>query len=458
MTGLLSSLHNVSNALDVYTQALGVEQRNVSNSATPGYAAVNAQIQPLGFGQEDKVVLQSTGSTRTDAIVNAATSQASDSQTQTQQLISVNQQFDITGTSGILAAFQQFSTAFSQLSVTPGDPSLATTALAAANNVASAFNSISQNLSVQSQSLQADTQTTVTQINNLASQIAGYNAAVRGQTTVDPGTDAALRTSLTQLSSLVGVTVNQNDDGTVNVLAGNAIPLVLGGAAYSLTANLNAASGSQITGSGGGTQPPSFSGTLGGLVDSYNNTIAPILGGNGQAGSLNTLAQGFASSVNSVLSSGITASGTPGAPLFTWNTSDPAATAGSLAVDPTVTTDQLALATGSQSNGIANQLAALTSSNNTEQQINGLSTQDYYASIAQSVGQKLSDASAQSTADQTTLTAAQADQTATEGVSLDNEAVNISAYQRSWEAAAKLVSVIDNLTLDAVNLVGIQDS
>ena len=74
------------------------------------------------------------------------------------------------------------------------------------------------------------------------------------------------------------------------------------------------------------------------------------------------------------------------------------------------------------------------------------------------MGQQFSDAGSQSTEDQTTLTGAQAAQTATEGVSLDQEAVNISAYQRAWEASAKLVSVLDNLTLDAVNLVGQQDT
>ncbi len=207
--------------------------------------------------------------------------------------------------------------------------------------------------------------------------------------------------------------------------------------------------------------PSSFSGTLGGLVDTLNNTITPILGGNGQAGSLNTLAQGFASSVNNLLTSGVTSSGAPGVPLFTYDTANSANVAATLAVDPSVTADQLGLATtgaSATSNGIANQLAGLADSNSPALQINGLAPQDYYSSIAQSVGQQLSDATSQSTSDQTSLTSAQANQTAVEGVSLDQEAINITADQRSWEAAAKVVTVIDTLTLDAVNLVGEQDS
>lgn len=464
MSSSFTSLQGVSAALNAFSQALGAEQNNVSNSSTPGYAAVRAVIEPVGFGTGggvDTVVLQSTGSAQADAIAQAAASQASDSQTQTQQLGGVNQQFDITGATGILAAFQQFSSAFANLSVTPGDASAGQTAVAAAQSVASAFNTVAESLQGQSQSLQASAQSTVSQINDLAGQIAQYNVQIRGQLEFNPGTDASLRSALAQLSSLVGITVNKNADGTVNVLAGGSVPLVLGDQSYSLTANLSAAPGSQITSSGGGSAPASYSGVLGGIVDTLNNTITPILGGNGEAGSLNTLAQGFASTVNTLLSSGVTASGTAGVPIFTYDTTNAANVAATLSVDPSVTPDQLAVATtgaAAESNGVANELAGLAGSSNPAYQINGQAPQDYYSSIAQSVGQQLSDATTQSTADQTTLTSAQASQTSIEGVSLDQEAVNITAYQRAWEASAKLITVLDNLTLDAVNLVGIQDS
>jgi flagellar hook-associated protein 1 FlgK len=463
MSGLLTSLQSVSGALNAFGQALSADQANVSNASTPGYAAVKAVISPVGFfgggSGGDSVVLRSNGSVQADAIVQAASSQASDSQTRAEQLGSVNQQFDITGTTGILAAFQQFSTAFAGLAVSPGDATATASALSAAGSVASAFNSVAQSLNSQSQSLQASAQSTISQINDLAGQIAQYNVQVRGQTELSPGVDASQRSALTQLSSLVGITVIRNADGTANVLAGGSIPLVLGDQAYTLTANLSVALGSQITSSGGGSAPSSFSGTLGGLLDTLNNTITPILGANGQAGSLDTLAQGFASTVNGLLTAGVTPAGAPGVALFRYDTTNPANVAGSLSIDPGVTASQLAVGTtgaAASSNGAANQLAGLAASGSAANQINGLSPQDYYSSIAQSVGQQLSDATSQSRSDQTSLTAAQASQTSIEGVSLDQEAVNITADQRSWEAAAKLVSVLDALTLDAVNLVGQQ--
>ena len=41
---------------------------------------------------------------------------------------------------------------------------------------------------------------------------------------------------------------------------------------------------------------------------------------------------------------------------------------------------------------------------------------------------------------------------ATSGVSLDQEAANLTQYQRSYQAAAKVFSIIDQLLADALNM------
>ena len=106
------------------------------------------------------MTVSSSGNVFVDALVRNASSQAAESQTQAAQLSPVNQLFDITGSSGILAAFQQFSTAFSNLSVTPNDPTLGAVALAAAGNVASAFRTVAASLDTQSGQLDSSIQNT----------------------------------------------------------------------------------------------------------------------------------------------------------------------------------------------------------------------------------------------------------------------------------------------------------
>ena len=321
MGGLTSSLQTASTALAAFSQALGVDQTNIANASTPGYAAQQASINPIGsFGpggaNADLVTITSSGSAFADATVQAASSQASHSQTQAQQLSQVNQLFDITGTSGILAAFQQFSTAFSNLSINPNDPTLGAAALNAAGNVASAFQSVTASLDTQSNQIASGIQSATTQINTLAANIQQLNVQASTGSPNDPTVQASLRSDLDQLSSLVDITVTPASNGTVSVLAGGQLPLVIGNQAYTLSVNPAAAPGSQVTSSAGGNSPASFTGQLGGLLDTQNGTIAQLLGGNGQTGTLNTLAAGFASSVNSLLTSGVTASGNPPVPIL----------------------------------------------------------------------------------------------------------------------------------------------
>jgi flagellar hook-associated protein 1 FlgK len=412
MAGLFSSLQGVSTALAAFSQALGSEQANVSNSSTPGYAAQRAVIHPVGFGYAagagfDSVEVRSTGNQLADAIVRAAASQASASDAEAAQLGLLDQQFDITGKTGIPAALTGFSSAFADLSVTPNDAAVAESAAAAVKGVAAAFRTAAQNVAGVRRNVTQGIVDVVTDINGLAGQIAQLNAQVRSGRD-NAGVDAARRTALEQLASDVGVTVTGNADGTVNVLVGGSTPLVLGDRAYAF--NVNPADG-------GGA---SLSGTLGGLLDTLNEAVDPVLK------DLDTLTAGFAAAAN-------TAAGTE---LFTW---DPAHAAQTIQVNPAGTA-------ATQSNGVANALAAL-----------GAEADPTYVSIVQTVGRKAADAANRAGQDRTSLTAARSAQTELEGVSLDVEAVNITAYQRAWQASAKLIGVLDNLALDAVNLVGQQD-
>ena len=460
MGGLFSALQTTSTALEVYTQALGVSQANVANASTPGYATQRANILPIdlsGNGSgSDFISLSSSGNALTDATVQAASSQAGASQTAAQQLSPINQLFDITGATGILAALQQFSTAFSSLSVSPNDATLGASALAAAGNVAAAFQTTATSLDTQQSQVASGIQSVVGQINTLAGQIQQLNVTAASESSIDPATGANLRSDLQQLSSLVDISTTTNPNGSINVLAGGQLPLVLGDQAYALSANPSAAQGAQVTSSAGGSSPDNFSGQLGALLNTQNGTLDQLLGSDGNPGTLNTLASGFASRVNTLLTSGTTSSGASGVPIFTYDTTDPTNAARTLALDTTVTPNQLGLATTgppAQSNGIANTLAALPSSTNAAYLIAGESAVGLFGSIAASVGQQLSDAQTASTADQTALTTAQANQQQQEGVSLDREAVNVTTYERAYQANAQVVSVLNQLTADAVNLI-----
>src|ERR1700689_250160 len=110
MGGLFSALQTASTALDIMSQALNVDQSNIANASTPGYASQTANISTIstfgtgaGSNDGDFITVSSTGNAFTDALVQTASSQASASQTQATQLTPIDQLFDITGSTGILA-------------------------------------------------------------------------------------------------------------------------------------------------------------------------------------------------------------------------------------------------------------------------------------------------------------------------------------------------------------------
>jgi flagellar hook-associated protein 1 FlgK len=72
--------------------------------------------------------------------------------------------------------------------------------------------------------------------------------------------------------------------------------------------------------------------------------------------------------------------------------------------------------------------------------------------IVYQVGNDVSQAQSDSAAGSLMLTQLQDEQGAVEGVSTDEEASNLLTYQQSYQAAARVVTVVDDLTLVALNL------
>ena len=459
MSGIFHALHTTANTLEAYGRAIENEGLNVSNASSPGWAALKVSIRPIGISganSSDVVDITSTGDARADAAVRGTTAEAAFSETSAGQVSPVNQLLDITGASGILAAFRDFSTAFSKASLSPNDSVLRASGLDAARSVALAFNRVAASLDGIQSRLDTSIRSTVQQINALGATIAGYNLRLRGKTEFDPQLDANLRTALDSLSALVDISTSRNQDGTVTVLVGNTLPLVSEDQTWNLAVNPGAAPGSQVTSSAGGAPPSRIFGSLGGLLDVRNTAVAGLIGGNGQTGSLNILAVGFAARVNALLGSGVTPAATPGAPLFTWNNGNPSNVARTLAVDPALGPLDLALATtgaGAQSNGIANSLGALTTSTLAADQISGFSAEGLFANIAAGIGQRTSDARAGAQLDRQARTAAEEDRRQISGVSLDREAVLLTAGQRAYQAAARLFATLNQITETEVNLI-----
>lgn len=473
MSGLFSTLNAGLSALTAFDKALQISQNNVSNASSPGYAKQTATLQSRQFqpfnGLAGGVDAGPTGNARDEYLEQAVRSQAEslgDFTAQSQALASIETVFSISGQSGLSGALNSLFQSFSAWSGTPDSAAARQDVLAKAQSLAQSFQQAAAALSTATRGLNSNIDGTVQQINSLTAQIADYNAQIRQSSVPDAGIDARLHDAVESLSGLAGITVRFESDGTATVLLGGQSALVLGDQSFSLQTsyvdsgvplNANATPAGHILDSGGQDVTAKVSrGSLGGLLQ-VRNVVLPSLQGDGQqVGALNELAKFVADRVNTVLQSGQTISGQAGVPLFVYDATSNVAVARTLAVDPSITAAKLAAVDPGPppvSNGIALTLAGLATSGDPTNQINGKNILDLYGEMATAVGQRSADAdNGQQTAMQS-LAQARAFRSTVSGVSLDEEAVRLTELQRGYQAASKLISVVDSLTQSLLDMV-----
>ena len=471
MGGLFSSLNSSVEALRSIQSALAVTQNNVSNANTPGYARQIALLESQPFnlsaGLGGGVQFAGTHSTQNEYLNQAVRTQLSAQGYFTggsNPLSSIQSLFDISGQSGLTGALNNLFQSFSAWSATPN----ATTAQAVLNQaqaVAQSFQSAASSLSQVTNRVDQQVSSNVEQINNLTEAIQKANIAIQGNSTPDAGLDANLHANLEALSQIADITVSFAPDGSATVLLGGQTPLVIGAEQYKIQASFsptgvpaipNATPDARILDSNGQDITSHISqGSLGGLLN-VRNIVLPSLQGNGdEQGALNQLAQQIADRVNSILTSAQTTSGAAGDPLFAYNAANPAAIAQTLALDPNITAGALAPVSPGPpvvSNGAALQLAGLGNSTNPADQISGLTMLQFLSSMATQAGQGASNAQTGSNLHAQLLAQSRSLQTQVSGISLDAEAAQVLQLQQGYQAASKMVSVINALSEALLNM------
>jgi flagellar hook-associated protein 1 FlgK len=476
MGGLFGSLNSSLQALQAFEKALNVSQNNVSNSSTPGYARQTIQLEAQPFdiagGQAGGVkagAVQSTDNPYADQAVRDQLAQQGNYNAQSAALGNIQSLFDVSGQTGFIGALNNLFQSFSAWSATPSSAAAQQGVLTSAQAVAQSFQSTAASLSQTTTNLNQQIVSNVQQINTLAAAIQQDNVQIQQTNTPnipDAGLQANLQANLQSLSQLADTTVTFAPNGTATVLLGGQTPLVIGSTLYSIQAgftdptpgaNPGGVNNAHILNSSGQDITGQISqGSLAGLL-TVRNTVLPSLQGNGaQQGALNQLAKSVADSVNSILTSAQTPTGAAGIPLFTYNNASPVDVAQTLALNPNITASTLAPSDPGPpvvSNGAALALSNLGESNNPAYQINGQSIVQFAAGAATLVGQQASDAQNGANLHTTLLTQAQALQTQISGVSLDQEAIQVMELQKGYQAAGKMVTVIDTLTNVLINMV-----
>lgn len=464
MGSLFSALNSASQSLRAFEQAIEVTQNNVANANSPGYADQVPQMISQDFRTDlgstaggVAEVTQDTRSVYADSAVQQQLSLSGMYQQLQTTLAPLQNVFDVSSNSAIPSALNQLFQSFSAWASQPNNADFQNSVIAAAQQTATAFQQAAVQLNQVQTSTSNDIQSTVAQINQDAAQIQSLNQQIGSNSTPDAGVQAQLESTLENLSGLANIQVLKGIGGMATVLLGGQTALVVGTQINPIQAvndlasnsgNPGAAPNISIQDAGGNDITSEITGgSLAGLLSVRNNLLPSLIGGGQQVGGLNTLAQGLADSVNSILTQATTPSGQPGTALFTYNSSAPAGIAGSLGVAAGITGSQLAAAsTGANpvANGAALALAGLDSTS--PGPVNGEGFTQYFASLTAAVGNAVNDANNQASAQSSLVAQAKSLQQQVSGVSLDEEAVRLVQLQSSFQAASKVVTVIDQMT------------
>ncbi len=467
MAGSFGSISTALSGLRYNQVALDVAGNNIANATTDGYVrrrVVGTSVTPAQAamwsrydGHGDGVAVG--GVTRMvdpllDARVRREHGNLSQLSTTYGILARVEEGIGEPGPNGVYAAMNDLRNGFQDLSLNPGGTAARQQVLGRAENLAQALRAQVANVTGEEADQRVHANNLVSDINVAAKGLAALNHDIL--VTEQNGTDAGVlrdrRDQLAlQLSELTGAVTKVEANGQFTVSLGGT-DLVRGKEAGTLVVAsgvtaAGAADGAPITfrvdASWGSTVVPVGSagasevgGELGGVTDVLTTRLPAYRAG------LDAVAANLANSVNAQQAAGFDRNGVAGTPLFSY---DPAIGAASLQVaitDPALLAAS-SIAGGNNDGGNADALSRVgTFSDSYQRLVNGFGTD-----VA---------ALERRNANQTSLTGAldnAREQQA--GVSLDEETVNMVTAQRAYEAAARVMTTLDDMLDTLINRTGL---
>ena len=452
MPGLNTSLLTAMHALMAQQGGMDVTTNNIANANTPGYSrqvpvfeeSVPSIEGDLSYGNGVQLTrFQSVRDELLDLRIQEETSQKSSADAQTSATQQIQTLFTTTG-QDIGSQISAFFTSMSQLSADPANVSLRTGMITAGQNLATAFHTTVSRLTQIQTGLDGSVTQGVGQINQISQQIADLNTELvslqaGGQ---DGGTVKDQQTELIrQLSQITGVSVIQTESG-ISVTTGNGTALVVGGQSFSLQSSVGSDGFQHVLAQGQDITSSLTQGSLGGTLVARDQVVPGIVS------QLDTLASDFTTAFNTVHRQGTDLNGNAGGDFFT----PPATVAGAAAGFNVAIKDPKLIAASSDgspgSNGNLSQLLGLESS----PLMSGQTPSQSYATIVFTVGTVASNAQSESDASATSLRLLTDQRSALSGVSVNEESVNLIRYQQAFEAAARVITTIDQLNQVALNM------
>ena len=453
--GLFSALDIAISGMFVSQLASQVINHNIANANNPGYSrqmlrigskvplsmtfgSIGRGAQSLGIDRAQNRFLQQ------QVVDQRSLLGTYDSMDET--LRSIEQIMGSMGDDRIGSSLNEFFAAWSDLATPPIDDGKRTSVVQHAQKLTMKFNEIDSALAT----LQRDTRSTydsyVTDVNLILDQVASLNGQIVASTSGGqlPHDLIDQRTRyLDQLSDITRFTTVMRNDGTADVIVEGRALVTRGEVNHLRVQEYGMADGSVGRRAVfGGRDPVTVtfeSGALSGYEQMTNDTIPKL------RADLDALAAQVIDQVNALHQQGITERGR-GVALFTGNT------AATMAVNSAVINDVRLVATGRSGEAGDNELALEIAQLNTTLQPGQQQTlNERYTQMIVEIATERGTYNSLLMGQQSIVEAAQARLDAEKGVNLDEELANLMMFQRTYEANARVVRVVDEMLDTLVN-------
>ena len=450
MIGISAGLEVARKALSAYQLALSVYGNNIANVDTPGYSRRTLLLSE-GEGHEvaagriglgvDTVTIRRMRDSFLDDAYRRQSSSLGMYESLEQTLAEIEMVFGEPGDAGLSLMLNEFWDSWQELANSPESQTVRTLVRDKAQSLAQVLHQMDRSLVNQIQALDSEVEAYVNEINGMASAIADLNGKiVASESSGHEATDLRDQRDLLvdQLSQVVDVSVYQRDDGSLSVMMGSE--------ALVERADFVRLSVASVTRDGMAVKEARLGeiqraivprgGKLGGVLQSRDEMLPKY------RENLNEIARAIVTSVNAAHMSGYALDGTTGRDFF-----DPTGiTAETIDVSAIILGDVSLIAASSDGSvGNGDNALAIAALRHAAVTVDGSTIDDYYGSVIGSLGIESETASINREREELLILEIENRRESVKGVSIDEEMTNLIATQHAYEAAAKVVNVVDEM-------------
>ena len=454
MAGLFQGLELGKRALLTHQYSLQTIGHNIANVNSPGYTRQRVSIHAtypesspagqIGTGVTADRIVQIRDLFLGDQYRDAAKSQGEWAYKQ-KSLSQIESMFNEPQDGSLNELLNKFWDSWSSLATNSDSTNNRKLIVAQAEELVNGIQQLAKRLNSLQGSINADMVTMTNDVNRYTTQIASLNqqiktAEIGGQKANDLRDARDLLTD--ELSGLIDVQTVEKDNGATIVYMG-AMILVDGSDSFDVgtkTQNKNGVPISSLIWEGSKYVLRNDHGQLAGLMQSRDVIIPDYIS------QLNELSRSLVEQVNSLHSTGYAADGTTGTNFFDPNFTD----ALNIRINRAVR-DNVNLIASASTPDRDNQLALSISDlrNQAVLENGSLSINDFYASLVGQLGIETNEATSFTSNYELLVQQIDNSRQAVQGVSLDEEMTNLIKFQQAYDAAARVITQMDQ-ALDTV--------